>query len=285
MRYESTWSKTWHFFGEHKFAWRRQRRENWHKYSKKMRLENGFRSLDSTKRNHKMRFRENCTCQRNQRIKGNGSCILKKEDWKLICTLGPHYDRTDKDLQYPMGRGKTNVFFLISDPPPLSSFTTQNVTFWFSIKKWSDRVNLCCNLKKIKMIKKMFNLYSSTTSHSSFGISLPQRSNRFFYKQTHCTYHLTTMNKSWIKVICIYCVTQFCSFFFTVLQFIQLSPAISMWTGDHFSETKFKWFNETCLFYRGHFVRAVRRTHFLKGYRILQNKCNPTGAYFVTQDF
>ena len=59
----------------------------------------------------------------------------------------------------------------------------------------------------------MFNLYSSTTSHSSFGISLPQRSNRFFYKQTHCTYHLTTMNKSWIKVICIYCFTQFCSFF------------------------------------------------------------------------
>ena len=48
-----------------------------------MRLENGFRSLDSTKRNHKMRFRENCTCQRNQRIKGNVSCILKKKDLEL----------------------------------------------------------------------------------------------------------------------------------------------------------------------------------------------------------
>ena len=41
-------------------------------------------------------------------IKGHGSCILKKKDLKLICTLGSHYDLTN--LQHPMGRGKTNVF-------------------------------------------------------------------------------------------------------------------------------------------------------------------------------
>ena len=41
----------------------------------------------------------------------------------------------------------------------------------------------------------MFNLYSSTTSHSSFGISSPQRSNRSFYKYTHYSRHLTTINR------------------------------------------------------------------------------------------